>query len=139
MPTAITVSTVIDMPVALVWEYWTNPVHITKWNVASDDWCCPTAVSDLRTGGTFSSRMEAKDGSMGFDFEGVFTSVIPEKELAYTFGDRKAFVKFEVVGKTTRITETFDPETENPIELQQQGWQAILENFKRYAQTQRQQ
>ncbi len=136
MPSPITVEITVQAPVAVAWECWTNPKHMTGWTFASDDWCCPRAAADVRVGGKFSSRMEAKDGSMGFDFEGVFTSVVPQKELAYTFGDRKAVVTFEGMGTATRIVETFDPETENPIEMQRQGWQAILENFKRYAESQ---
>lgn len=133
---AITVRVTVAAPVAKVWEYWTAPAHITQWNSASDDWHTPRATMDLKEGGKFLSRMEAKDGSMGFDFEGTFTKVVPQKQLDYAMSDgRKVSILFdEKEGKTT-ITETFDPETENTPELQRAGWQAILDNFKKYTET----
>ncbi len=128
----ITIETVVNAPVEKAWEYYTKPEHITKWNFASDDWHCPRAENDLRSGGSFSSRMEAKDGSMGFDFSGTYDEVIPNQKISYLFGDRTAAVTFAREGDGTKIAVTFDPETENPIELQRAGWQAILESFKRH-------
>lgn len=132
----ITVTAAINAPVAKVWQLWTQPEHITQWNSASPDWHTPRAENDLREGGRFSSRMEAKDGSMGFDFGGTYSKVELEKEIAYAMSDgRKVQVLFEAKGDQTIVTEHFDPETENPAELQQQGWQAILDNFKAYAES----
>lgn len=133
----ITVHTTVSAPVANVWEYWTEPTHIMQWNNASDDWHTPRATVDLQKEGTFLSRMEAKDGSAGFDFGGTFTEVIPRKKLDYTIGDgRTVSVAFEAQGDTTLVTETFEAESENSLEMQRQGWQAILENFKKYAESQ---
>jgi len=130
---AITVETTVNAPVEKVWTLWSSPEHITKWNTASDDWHTPRAENDLRTGGKFSSRMEAKDGSFGFDFGGVYDDVVNNQRIAYTMGDgRKVDVKFSPVGNTTRIVETFEPESQNPIEMQRGGWQAIMDNFKKY-------
>ena len=115
-----------------VWDYWTKPEYITKWNFASDDWHCPSSENDLRVGGKFSSRMEAKDGSFGFDFEGIYDEVVEHKKIAYTMGDgRQAITNFEQQGNKTIITTTFDAENENPIEMQKYDWQAILDNFKK--------
>jgi uncharacterized protein YndB with AHSA1/START domain len=133
----LTIESLIHAPVIKVWDYWTNPVHIMQWNFASDEWCCPAASNDLRAGGTFSSRMEAKDGSMGFDFYGVYDVVEEYKFIAYTMGDgRRVEVTFIPLGNDTHIISSFEAETENPIELQQGGWQAILDNFKKYSETQ---
>ena len=130
----ITVETIVKAPVDKVWEYWTEPNHMTKWSYASDDWHSPFAENDLRVGGKFVSRMEAKDGSMGFDFGGIYDEVKLHEVISYTMGDgRKVKVNFQNQGSETKVIETFDAETENPIEMQQQGWQAILDNFKRYA------
>ena len=133
----ITVTAQVHAPLAKVWDYWTNPEHIIKWNNASDDWHTPHATNDLRVGGRFTSRMEAKDGSMGFDFEGEYTKVEQHMEIAYAMADgRKVHILFDSTdGKTTTVTETFDPENENTLELQQAGWQAILNNFKRYTES----
>lgn len=137
-PTPITVENMIHAPVEKVWEYWSRPEHITKWSSASDDWHTPHAENDLRTGGKFLSRMEARDGSMGFDFFGVYDEVVPHELIAYTLGDgRKVTVKFISSDDTTRVVETFDPESLNPAEMQQNGWQAILDNFKKYAESNR--
>ena len=131
--TKITVQTTVSLPVDKVWEAWTNPKHIIHWNNASDDWHTPRAENDLRIGGKFLARMESKDGGMGFDFEGIYTDVILYKLIAYKLGDdREVCVEFESVNNQTRIAETFDAETVNSMELQRQGWQAILDNFKRY-------
>lgn len=130
------VETTINAPVDKVWEYWTKPEHITRWNNASDDWHTPRAENDLRTGGSFTSRMEAKDGSMGFDFGGVYDEVISNEYIAYTLGDgRKVKINFSVQGKQTKVTESFEAESTNPAEMQQGGWQAILNNFKQYTET----
>ena len=130
----ITVETTVKAPVEKVWEYWTEPTHITKWNAASDDWHTPYAENDLRVGGKFLSRMEAKDGSFGFDFGGIYDDVILHKVIAYTLDDgRKVQITFQGQENETVIMEIFDAETENPIEFQQQGWQAILNHFKKYA------
>jgi uncharacterized protein YndB with AHSA1/START domain len=130
---AITVETVVNAPVEKTWKFWTSPEHITKWNQASDDWHTTAAKNDLRTGGKFTARMEAKDGSAGFDFEGVYDEVKNHSRIAYTMEDgRKVSVTFSADGNRTRVTETFDPEGTNPIELQRGGWQAILDNFRKY-------
>jgi uncharacterized protein YndB with AHSA1/START domain len=133
----VTISSTISAPVAKVWEYYTDPAHIVKWNFASDDWHCPHAESDLRAGGTFSARMEAKDGSAGFDFAGVYDEVVPGERIAYTFGDRHALITFAPEGEGTTVTISFDPETINPIERQRAGWSAIFENFKKECEAQR--
>lgn len=131
--TKITVTTTIHAPVEKVWAYWTEPEHIKKWNSASDDWHTPHAENDLRTGGRFSSRMEARDGSMGFDFGGVYDDVKTHEQIDYTMGDnRKVHIVFSGEGNHTAVAETFDAESTNPVDMQQAGWQAILDNFKRY-------
>jgi uncharacterized protein YndB with AHSA1/START domain len=131
--TAITIETTVNAPVEKVWEFWTGPEHITRWNNASDDWHTPSAVNDLRAGGKFSCRMEARDGSMGFDFGGVYDAVEKNETIRYTMGDgRKVEVSFTGDGKTTRVVETFDAENTHSIEMQRTGWQNILDNFKRY-------
>lgn len=133
---SITIETTVHAPLQKVWEYWTSPSHITKWNSASEDWHTTAATSDLRAGGKFTSRMEAKDGSVGFDFEGIFDTVSLHKHLSYTMSDgRKASVEFIDTGNDVLVKETFDPEHTNPIEMQRAGWQAILDNFKRYTET----
>ena len=129
----VTVETTIQAPVEKVWEFWTEPIHITKWNFASDEWHSPFAENDLREGGKFTSRMEAKDGSLGFDFSGVYDEIKRHEVIAYTLEDgRKVRISFNVRAGETEIIETFDAETSHSIELQQQGWQAILNNFKKY-------
>jgi len=115
-----------------VWEYYTQPKHITKWNFANDDWCCPSASNDLKVGGRYVARMEAKDGSFGFDFDAVYTEINQGQNFTYEFGGRFATVDFKETDGQTEVTVTFDPETENSIDLQRQGWQAILDNFKKY-------
>ena len=129
----ITVETTVQTSAEKVWTLWTEPTHITKWNTASDDWHTPYAENDLRVGGKFLSRMEAKDGSFGFDFGGIYDEVLLHKVIAYTLGDgRKVNITFQGQDNETQIIVTFDAETENPIEFQQQGWQAILDHFKKY-------
>ena len=131
--TSITVENTINAPVEKVWAYWSAPEHITKWNNASEDWHSPRAENDLRTGGKFSARMEAKDGSMGFDFGGTYDEVKTNEVIAYTMSDgRKVVVNFTKEGDQTKVIETFDAEETNPIEMQRGGWQAILDNFKKY-------
>lgn len=133
---SITVEVKVNAPLEKVWDYWTNPQHIVQWNYASDDWHAPNASNDLRVGGKFSSRMEAKDGSMGFDFEGEYTKVEQHIEIEYVLADaRRVNIRFDSDGKETTVTETFDPENENTLELQRAGWQAILDNFKRYTES----
>lgn len=134
--TMITVKATIEAPVAKVWDGWNNPEHITQWCSANDEWHTPWAKNDLRVGGSFTSRMEARDGSMGFDFGGVYDAVNLQQYIAYTMGDgRKVNIKFIANGNSTEVIESFDPETENPREMQQAGWQAILDNFKKYIET----
>lgn len=115
-----------------VWDYYTLPQHITKWNFASDDWCCPSASNDMTIGGRYVARMEAKDGSFGFDFDAIYTDIKDGDYFTYEFGGRLATINFAEVNEQTEVSIEFDPETENPIDLQKQGWQAILDNFKKY-------
>lgn len=131
--TMITVSATVNAPIEKVWRLWTSPEHITQWNNASDDWWTPRAENDLRTGGKFNSRMEARDGSFGFDFNGTYTLVEPHKTIEYVMEDgRVVSISFETVGNETLVTEIFEAEITNSIELQQFGWQAIMDNFKKY-------
>lgn len=130
----ITIEAMVNVPVEKAWEVYTNPEEVMKWNHASDDWHSPRAENDLRVGGAFNYRMEAKDGGFGFDFGGTYTEVQPHERIAYEMGDgRMVRVTFAPQGNGTKITTVFDPEDENPIEMQQQGWQAILNNFKKCA------
>lgn len=130
----ITVETTVRTPVEKVWEYWTEPQHITKWNTASDDWHVPNAENDLRVGGRFLTRMEAKDGSFGFDFNGVYDEVRINEFISYTLGDgRKVAITFMSQENETKVIEAFEAETTNSIEMQKAGWQAILDNFKKYS------
>lgn len=115
-----------------VWDYYTQPQHITNWNFAHPSWHCPTATNDMKIGGHYIARMEARDGSFGFDFDAVYTEIVVGKEFTYEFGGRSATVKFENQGDFTGVEISFDPEEENSIELQRNGWQAILDNFKKY-------
>lgn len=129
----ITVQTTIQAPMEKIWEYWTNPEHVMQWNAASDDWHTPNGTNDLRVGGQFSFHMEAKDQSAGFDFGGTYTDIEHQAKIAYKMEDgREVTITFEQKGDTTTITETFDAENENSPEIQGQGWQAILDNFKKY-------
>lgn len=134
--TRITVEATVNAPAEKVWEFWTKPEHITQWNSASPDWHTPRSENDVRVGGKFSARMEAKDGSFGFDFGGTYDEVVPNQRLAYTIGDgRKVEVDFKANGDNTLVTETFEAEGMNPVEMQRGGWQAILDNFKRYTES----
>ena len=130
--TPITVETSVAAPVDRVWSAYTTPEAITRWNAASDDWHTTAATVDLRPGGAFSSRMEARDGSAGFDFAGTYTEVVEHERIAYTFGDRRAEVAFRPTSAGTHVRVTFDAESTHPVEQQRQGWQAILDNFRRY-------
>ena len=131
--TVLTVQNMVNAPVEKVWAYWTQPQHITQWCNASDDWHAPGAANDLRQGGRFTTRMEAKDGSMGFDFGGVYDVVTTNEYIEYTLDDdRKVTITFTAYGDTSKVVENFEPEKENPVEMQQAGWQAILDNFKKY-------
>jgi uncharacterized protein YndB with AHSA1/START domain len=132
----ITVETTVAASVEKAWERFTTPTDIKNWNSASPDWHTPHAENDLREGGSFNYRMEARDGSMGFDFGGVFTAVKPNESLHYTIGDgRKVAVHFSASGTNTRVVETFEAESMNAIEMQRGGWQAILDSFKRYTES----
>jgi uncharacterized protein YndB with AHSA1/START domain len=128
----ITVSTVVAAPIGEVWRAYTTPEDIKQWNAASDDWHTTAATVDLRPGGKFSSRMEAKDGSFGFDFEGEYTKVVPHQLIEYAFGDRQAAVTFSEGTGGVTVSVSFDPETTHPEEMQRAGWQAILDNFARH-------
>lgn len=129
----ITVEALVNASINKVWQFWTTPKHITKWNNASEDWHTTRAENDLRIGGKFLSRMEAKDGSFGFDFEGIYTDVITNEKISYTIlDDRKVDITFSPTENGIQITETFEAENQNPLEMQKMGWQAILNNFKNY-------
>ena len=136
-PTPIIVSTKISASIEKVWSCYTEPAHIVKWNFASDDWESPHAENDVKVGGKFKIEMSAKDKSAGFDFEGVYTNVVEKEILEYEIlGGRKVSVKFQPVTDSVVVVTTFDPEQENSLELQQTGWQAILDNFKKYVESQ---
>ncbi len=129
----IQITATIQSPINKVWEYWTNPIHITKWNFATPEWHCPSATNDLKVGGKYVARMEAKDGSFGFDFAVTYTQIENLKFISYIMEDgRVAETKFVDNGTSAFVETVFDAETENPIELQQNGWQSILNNFKNY-------
>ena len=131
--TLITVANTVNAPAEKVWEYWSKPEHITKWANASDDWHTTRAENDLREGGSFISRMEAKDGSFGFDFGGVYDVVRKNEYIEYTLGDgRKVEITFSSVDNKTKVVEKFEAESTNPVDMQKGGWQAILDNFKKY-------
>ncbi|WP_174615148.1 SRPBCC family protein [Virgibacillus ihumii] len=132
----ITIETTVRAPVEVVWKYWTEPQHITQWSFASDDWHAPNAENDLRAGGSFLTRMEAKDGSFGFDFTGVYDDVRQHEYIEYTMTDgRKVDITFTDSEGGTKIVETFEAEDTNSMELQKTGWQSILDNFKTYSET----
>lgn len=131
----ITIKATVSADKQKVWDYYTKPDHITKWNFADPSWHCPTATNDMKVGGRYVARMEAKDGSFGFDFDAVYREINQVNSFTYEFGGRLATVDFKEIEGKTEVIVTFDPETENPIELQRNGWQAILDNFKKYAET----
>lgn len=128
----ITVDTLVKAPVAKVWSAYTTPDDIKQWNTASDDWHTTHATVDLRVGGAFTSRMEAKDGSFGFDFAGTYTQVVPNELIAYSFGDRTGTVEFVDGPDGVAVRVTFDAESDHPVEQQRQGWQAILDRFAKH-------
>ncbi|GKY88498.1 SRPBCC family protein [Sinisalibacter aestuarii] len=132
----IAIDATIDAPLDKVWRCYTDPAHITQWNFAADDWCCPTASNDVRVGGRYAARMEAKDGSFGFDFEATYTEVSEQEKLSYTMEDgRTVTTSFEPAGAGTRVATIFEAEAQNPVEMQRDGWQAILNNFKKHTET----
>lgn len=124
----------IQEPIQKVWDYFNQPEHIVNWNFAHESWHCPKAENDLQVGGKLKTRMEAKDGSFGFDFEGIYDEIVPLKLIRYHLEDgRNVEIQFDEIDQnTTKVTEIFDPESMNPIEMQRDGWYAILENFHRY-------
>lgn len=135
MPEQLTVKTIVNSPMEKVWSYYTNPEHITKWNFASDDWHCPRAKNDLRAGGQFSYRMESKESGDGFEFSGTYDEV-DEDSFKYTMDDgRKVSVEMSGNESTTEVIVMFEAEGENDLEFQKQGWQAILNNFKSYVES----
>jgi uncharacterized protein YndB with AHSA1/START domain len=131
----ITIQARINEDREKVWDYYTNPAHIIHWNFADPSWHCPAASNDLTLGGRYFARMEAKDGSFGFDFEAIYKEIKMRERFTYEFGDRLAEVNFKEENGKTIVTITFDPELENPIDLQRDGWQAILNNFKTYTES----
>lgn len=138
--TYVTIETTIQAPIETVWQCWTNPAHITKWNFASRDWCCPTANNDLKPGGKFSYRMESKDGRSGFDFSGTYTVVEPHQKISYQIsGGRTVDITFMTENNHVKVIETFEAESENAVELQRSGWQSILNNFRQHTATHTQQ
>lgn len=133
----ITVHTTINAPMSKVWQFWNEPEHITQWSFASDDWEAPAAENDLRVGGTFKTRMQAKDGSAGFDFGGTYSAITEQELIEYNMDDgRHVKTEFSQTPGGILVTTQFDAEHENPEEMQRAGWQAILENFKKYAESQ---
>ena len=132
-PKTIKIEATIAAPLPKVWTHWTSPEHITKWNFAVEDWHCPRATNDLRAGGKYTARMEAKNGSFGFDFEGIYDEVVPQARLRYTMADgRTVATDFVKVGDQTRVTSVFVAESQNSEERQRGGWQSILDRFKKY-------
>ena len=131
--TVIRIRATVDKAIEIVWKCWITPEDIVRWNNASEDWYTPRAQNDLQVDGTFNYRMEARDGSFGFDFSGIYSNVIPNKLIEYTMDDgRKVSIQFNPLVKGTEITESFEAEEINPVEMQRIGWQSILNNFKRY-------
>ncbi len=133
--TKIIVQAIVNADVKKVWDHYNNPIHITQWNFADPSWHCPSAKNDMQIGGTYLARMEARDGSFGFDFEAIYTEIVEGKNFTYEFGGRSATVQFIDLGNQTEVVVSFDAENENPIELQKNGWQAILNNFKQYSES----
>lgn len=136
MSNKITVTATVNADNKKVWDFYTNPEHITHWNFADPSWYCPSASNDMRIGGRYSARMEAKDGSFGFDFEAVYDEIVEGEKFTYSMPNgRQVTVVFNKNGDKTEVVVTFDPEQENPIEMQKRGWQAILDSFSKYAET----
>lgn len=134
-PQKITVQATVEADAKKVWDYYTLPEHITQWNFADPSWHCPSAENDMRPGGTYEARMEAKDGSFGFDLEGVYSQIAPGESFTFGMGGREVQVTFRNLGNQTEVVIVFDAENENPLEMQRAGWQAILNNFKSYTET----
>lgn len=133
-PVSIRIETTVNAPIEKVWDCWNNPEHVTQWNQAAPEWHCPSGRNDLRAGGKFSYRMEAKDGSFGFDFSGVYDEVKPMSYIQYHLDDnRKVEIRFVPTQEGIRITEDFEAENQNSLELQKMGWRAILDSFRKYA------
>ncbi|GAB1396998.1 SRPBCC family protein [Saprospiraceae bacterium] len=131
--TSVKIDAWIASDIKKVWHCWTQPEHITKWNFASEDWYCPSASNELTVGGKYTARMEARDGSFGFDFEAIYDEIVEHNKISYTMPDgRKVTTTFEADNGATNVTTVFDAESMNPVEMQQAGWQAILNNFKKY-------
>lgn len=131
--TKITIQAVVSADRRKVWDYYTKPEHITRWNFADPSWHCPTASNDMRVGGKYLARMEAKDGSFGFDFEAIYNEVTDGEKFTYTMTDNRVVEAiFKELGDNTELSIIFDAESENPVDMQQQGWQSILDNFKKY-------
>jgi uncharacterized protein YndB with AHSA1/START domain len=129
----LTAEAIINAPIETVWEAWISPEHIKKWNFASDDWHCPHVSVDFRVGGEFTSRMEAKDGSIGFDLKARYSAIEPMQTIKYIMEDQRSInIYFSTTNQGVRVIQDFEAEKENEPQLQQQGWQAILESFKRY-------
>jgi len=128
----VIVEAVVNSPISKTWKYYTEPEFITQWNFAEPSWHCPIASNDMKIGGKYQARMEAKDGSFGFDFEAFYTTINEGKGFTYEFGGRICTVSFEELGDSTKVVVAFDPENENPIDMQQAGWQLILNNFKSF-------
>lgn len=135
MSTKLKVDTIVNARLEKVWDSYTNPKHIVHWNFADASWHCPKAENDMRVGGTYKARMEAKDGSAGFDMEAVYSEINEQQNFSYSMGSREVNTQFKNLGDKTEVTIIFDSENENPIEMQQQGWQMILNNFKFYTET----
>jgi len=134
--TKVTVQTTVNADRKKVWDYYTNPEHITKWNFADPSWHCPGAENDMRVGGKYRARMEAKDGSFGFDFEAIYSELVAGEKFTYEMADgRQATVRFAGHDGQTEVIVVFDAENENPVEMQKAGWQAILDNFKKYTES----
>lgn len=133
----ITVETTVNAPISKAWSAYTTPADIKQWNAASDDWHTTQSTVNLREGGAFSSRMEAKDGSVGFDFAGTYTKIVPNELIEYSFGDRTCVVEFLTGTNDVTVRVTFDAESEHSLEQQHQGWQAILNNFARHVEAMR--
>jgi uncharacterized protein YndB with AHSA1/START domain len=135
-PNKIKIQATVLADIKKAWDYYTQTKHITNWNFASDDWCCPSVSNDMIIGGKYIARMEAKDGSFGFDFEATYNEIVDKEKFSYTSPDnREVNVSFKQIGDNTEVTIIFDAENENSIELQRNGWQAILNNYKKYTET----
>ena len=135
MSNRIKVAATINADAKKVWDYYTQPEYITQWNFAAPSWHCPSATNNMVVGGKYFARMEARDGSSGFDFEAIYDEINPGQSFTYSFGDRKVTVEFKNLVNQTEVIIVFDPENENPIEMQRGGWQSILDNFKKYTET----